>query len=308
MLTNRELILIKVESTYNTDSVPVVGTDAVLISNPSWAHEGARRLTREHVKSTLDTLKQIYGGSLKSVSFDMEMKGSGAAGTAPEMGAALRACGLDETVVASTSVTYLPLSVSLESATIYYYQDGKRHILTGCRGNVSFNLSAGEFGVASFNFTGHIGTVADVALPSGTFDTTLPVPLIGLSFTIGAYAAEINALEFSLNNQILTPASISASDGYGEIRIGGRDVSGSIDPEDQLIATKDFLADWTADTELALDTGAIGTVAGNIFQITMPAVAYREAAPGDRDMVRTMQLGFGAGVSASDDEVSLAFT
>lgn len=308
MLTKRELILIKVESTYNTDAVPVASTDAVLISNPSWSHEGARMLDRNHVKTTLDTVKKKYGGSLMSVSFDMEMKGSGTAGTAPEMAAALRACGLGETVVASTSVTYAPVSSSLESATIYYYQDGKRYILTGCRGNVSFNMTAGEYGVASFNFTGHIGTIADVALPSGTFDATEPTALIGLSFTIGAFAAEINALEFGLNNEIITPASISASDGYGEIRIGGRDVSGSIDPEDELIATEDFIADWKAGTELALDTGVVGSTAGNRYQVTMPAVAYRDVGAGDRDQVRTLQIGFGAGISAGDDEVSLAFT
>jgi len=309
MLVKRELILIKIEGAYNTDSVPAAATDAVLISNPSWSHEGARRLDRNHVKSTLDTPKKKYGGSLKSVSFDMEMKGSGTAGTPPEMAAALRACGLDETVVAVTSVTYAPVSTGIESATIYYYQDGKRHIITGCRGNVSFNLTAGEYGVASFNFTGHIGAVADVTLPAGTFDATEPEPIIGLtSFDIGGFAAEFNVLEFSMNNEILTPASVSAADGYGEIRIGGRDVSGSIDPEDELVAVNDFIADWSADTENALDTGVIGSTAGNRYQVTMPAVAYRDLGPGDRDQVRTLQIGFGAGISAGDDEFALVYT
>ncbi len=308
MLTKRELILVKIESTYNTDSVPAAGTDAVLISNPSWSHEGARMLDRNHVKSTLDTPKKTYGGSLMAVSFDMELKGSGTAGTAPEMAAALRACGMGETVVASTSVTYAPVSTSLESATIYYYQDGKRYILTGSRGTVSFNLAAGEYGVASFTFTGHIGTAADVELPPGTFDATEPAALIGLSFTIGAFAAEINALEFAMNSDVITPTSISASDGFGEIRIGGRDVSGSIDPEDELLATEDYIADWKAGTSLALDTGVIGATAGNRYQITMPAVAYRDVSPGDRDQVRTLQIGFGAGISSGDDEFALAFT
>jgi len=308
MLIKRELILVKIETIYNTDSVPAAATDAVLISNPSWAHEGARRLDRNHVKSTLDTPKKKYGGSLKSMSFDMEMKGSGAAGTAPEMAGALRACGLGETVVAATSVTYKPVSTSIESATIYYYQDGKRHILTGCRGNVSFNMSAGEYGVASFSFTGHIGTVADVALPTGVFDATEPVPLIGLTFTVAGFAAKINTLDFSLNNAVVTPTSISGADGFGEIRIGGRDVSGSFDPEDELVATKDFIAEWAADTESALSTGVIGSVAGNRYQVTMPAIAYRDLSPADRDQVRTLQIGFGAGISAGDDEISLAFT
>lgn len=308
MLTKREVILIKVESAYNTDPVPVAATDAALIANPSWSHEGARLLDRNVVKQTLDTSQKIYGGSLMSISFDLELKGSGAAGTPPEMAAALRACSLGETIVASTSVTYAPVSDALESATIYYFQDGKRKILTGCRGTVSFNMTAGEYGVASFTFTGHIGTEADVALPAGTYDSTLPEALIGLSFTIGGFAAKINALEFAMNNEVIMPASISASDGYGEIRVGGRDVSGSFDPEDELLATKDFIADWKADTTAALTTGSVGATAGNIYAVSMPAVAYRDIAPGDRDQVRTLQIGFGAGISSGDDEFSLAFT
>ena len=308
MLVKREVILIKIESTYSTDPTPAAATDAVLIANPSWSHEGVRLLDRNVVKQTLDTGQKIYGGSLMSISFDMELKGSGTAGTAPEMGPALRACGLGETIVAVTSVTYAPVSVDLESVTVYYFQDGKRKILTGCRGTVSFNMTAGEYGVASFTLTGHIGTESDVSLPAGTYDSTIPEALVGVTFTIGGYAAKINALEFAMNNEVIMPANISASDGYGEIRIGGRDVSGSIDPEDELLATEDFIADWKADTNKALVFGAVGATAGNIYTINQPAVAYRDIGPGDRDQVRTLQLGFGAGISSGDDEFSLAFT
>jgi len=308
MLTRREVVLLKLESTYNTDPVPTAGADALLVAAPSWSHQGARLLERAIVKSTLDTAQKIFGGTLMSVSFDLELKGSGAAGTAPEMGAALRACGLDETVVASTSVTYKPVSESIESATIYYYQDGKRKTLTGCRGTVSFNLTAGDYGKASFTFTGHVGSDTDQSLPTGTFDATLPEGLIGLSFVLGGYAAEINSLEFALNNEVSTPSSISSADGFGEIRIAGRDVAGSVDPEDELIATEDYIADWKADSTKALDTSVIGGTAGNRYQITMPAVAYRDIGPGDRDGIRTLDISFGAGISSGDDEFSLIFT
>ena len=63
----------------------------------------------------------------------MELAGSGTAGTAPRYGALLQACGLSETIVASTSVTYAPVSSAFSSATIYFNNDGIRHILTGCR-------------------------------------------------------------------------------------------------------------------------------------------------------------------------------
>lgn len=75
-----------------------------------------------------------------------------------------------------------------------------------------------------------------------------------------------------------------------------------------LLATNDFISDWEAGTEMALSTGVIGGTAGNQFQISMPAVSYRDVSLGDRDGLRTIELPFGAHESSGDDGVSLAFT
>ena len=308
MLTEREVILLKVESTYNTDPTPTPAADAILVRAASWANEGARMADRPLVNSTLGTTKKLYGGSLMTISFEAELKGSGSAGSAPEIGQALRACGLDETIVASTSVTYAPASSSLESCTIYYYQDGKRKVLTGCRGNVSFNLAAGEPGIASFTFTGHVGTETDTALVSPTFDSTEPETIKGIGLTINSVSHAVEALTLDLSNTVSMPPDVTASDGYGEIRITKRDINGSINPEDTLLATANFLADWRADTERAIDTGVIGSTAGNRFQLDIPLAAYRDASLGDRDGIRTMDLSFGATENTGDDEFSLAYT
>ena len=42
------------------------------------------------------------------VTFEVEMAGSGTAGTAPAFGPLLKACGNSETIVTDTSVTYAP--------------------------------------------------------------------------------------------------------------------------------------------------------------------------------------------------------
>jgi hypothetical protein len=49
-----------------------------------------------------------------SITFDVELAGSGSAGTAPAFGPLLKAAGLSETVVAVTSVTYAGVSSSFE--------------------------------------------------------------------------------------------------------------------------------------------------------------------------------------------------
>ena len=90
--------------------------------------------------------------------------------------------------------------------------------------------------------------------------------------------------------------------------ITGRDGGGSLNPEHVLIATHDFVDKFRKGTAMALTTGFIGGTAGNIMQLTMPAISYREAAPGDRDGVRTLELTYGAAESSGDDDFSLIFT
>lgn len=307
MLVNREVILAKIEVTYNTDPTPGAG-DAILVEEPSWGHEGLRMVERPAVRANIGMLQSIYAGRLETISFACEAKGSGTAGTAPEVGVLLRSCGFDETIVAVTSVTYAPVSTGQESCTIYYYRDGKRKIITGCRGNVTMSLEAGGIGKYNFTMTGHVAAETDTAMITPTYDSTVPVPLIGVPFAIGGYSAVINALNFDMSNTVATPASIAAADGFGEVRVTKRDVNGSFDPEDTLVATNDWLGDFTAGTTAALDTGVIGSTAGNRYRVQMPVVYYRDVAPGDRDGVRTLDVTFGATESSGDDEVSIAYT
>ena len=304
-LIKRELVLVEIESTYGTDPTPV-GTDAVLVENVSWSHAGARMAERNPIKSTLGKEQSIYAGTLMEMSFDIEIKGSGTAGTAPEIGKLLRACGMGETIVASTSVTYAPISTAMESITVYFYEDGSRYILTGGRGTVSFAMATGEVGKASVTITGHIASPTDVALATPSYNSTVPSAMISVPFSAGGYSAVINSLSLDIGNEIATPGDISAADGYSEIIITDRDPSGSFDPEQTLIATADFIGDWKAGTSLNITTGAIGATGGNIYTLTAPTSFYREVSPSDRDGLRTMDITFGC--AGDDAAFSLAFT
>jgi hypothetical protein len=107
---SNEVILAKTEVTYNTDPVPVVGTNAILIRNANLSSEGLRMNDRGAIRASIGQLQQVYGGQLKRLTFECEVKGSGAAGTAPEIGPLIEACGFDETIVGATSATYKPES------------------------------------------------------------------------------------------------------------------------------------------------------------------------------------------------------
>ena len=247
------------------------------------------------------------------MSFTCELKGSGAAGTAPEFGPLLRACGMDETVVASTSVTYAPVSSSQESCTIYYYEEdaqgnGKRRIATGCRGTCVFNFSADGVPTVAFTMTGHVTDPTDNNAPSASYDSTVPVRVIGSAFTVGGDSLAINNFSLDLSNAIATATSISAADGYGEVRISGRDPGGSLDPESTLVASVPIIADFTSGQENAVSLGPIGADAGNIVDLDIPRAYYVDSGPSDRDGIRVYDMSYKAARVSGDDEWSLVFT
>jgi len=313
MLSKREVILAKIESTYNADPTPATSSDEILVENLAWSFEGARMVEREAVRPSLGKLKQVWADTLMQVTFDVELKGAGAtysASVRPEVDVLFRACGLSSTVVTtsgSETVTYAPTSTGHESVTIYYYSDGLLYKLTGCRGTFSLNLEAGSKGMASFTLTGHTSTPTDVSLATPTYDSAVPPPVINGSFAIDSFAATISALSMDVANEVATPADLSASDGYGEIIITGRDPSGSIDPEAELVATEAFVLNWRSNTSMALATGDIGSVQYNQYSMTGPAVYYREVSQGDRDGLRTYDLTCAYAETATDNEFSILF-
>lgn len=311
MLTKRAVLLSKDESVYNTDSTPVGGTDAIFVEDPKWAFAGTRLEQRKGARASLAMLQPVYAGSLMAFSFKAEMKGSGAAGTAPEIAPLLRASGFAETISAGVSVTYKPSSTATvhKSETMYFYDDGLLVIVTGARGKVNFDLQVGQRGMANFDMTGHlVGVFTDAALPSATYDSPVPPPVIGGAFAIAAYSAIASKLAFDMGNEIALPGSISAADGFGEVQITGRNVTGSFDAQRVSVATHDFITKFKASTAMALATGTIGGTAGNKYAITMPAVVYTGIDRGDASGIGTYDNKFQAAESTGDDEVSIVYT
>lgn len=165
-LVRNTAILAKIESAYGTDAAPTGAANAILISNQTINPLVAQNVDRALVRPYFGGSEQLLGPAYKEVSFDVELAGSGAAGTAPAWGPLLRACGFAEVITASTRVDYTPVSTGFESLTLYYYDDGVLHKLLGARGEASINAKVGAKPTISFKFTGLDG--GDTASTPGT--------------------------------------------------------------------------------------------------------------------------------------------
>lgn len=170
-------ILAKIESTYGTDSTPTEGANAILVSNVSITPIVAQNVDRDLVRPYLGASEQLVGTLYVQMQFDVELAGSGAAGTAPAFGPLLRACGFVETVTASVRTEYNLTTPASDSVSIYYFLDGVKHVVRGCRGTVTLRLGAGARPVLSCNFLGLDGGVS-AATPSALTLTAFKTPAV----------------------------------------------------------------------------------------------------------------------------------
>src|SRR3990167_10867035 len=176
-----QLILAEIELTYDTDPTPVASADSILAYDIKFK-ENVEPVRRPAQVASLSRLQSVSGAKFAEVSFKVELKGSGTAGTMPRIGPLIRACGFAQTIVSATSVTYLPTSSSYESATIYFFVDGRRHVMTGCRGDLKITCEAGQFGVLEFTMKGRYAAPTLVALHTPTLETTIPPVCKSCSF------------------------------------------------------------------------------------------------------------------------------
>ena len=310
LLLRKRLILIETESSYGTDPTPT-GADAVLVRDLSITPQSSDVVSRDLIRPYLGASQQLLANTRVECTFSVELVGSGTAGTAPQYGKALKACGLSETVVANTSVTYDPVSSSFSSVTIHYNIDGVRHKMTGCRGSVSMTANVGEIPSLNFTFTGIYNAPDDQPLPTPTY-TNQDDPLIfkngnTSSFQLLAYAGALQSFSFDLGN---TTTYRELVGGSKEVLITDRAANGSVSIEAVAIGTKDYFGS-AVDDDAALGTLQFthGSTAGNIIQFTSSKVDIGDVAYGDSDGIAMLEIPYTCVPdSAANAEFDLIYT
>jgi hypothetical protein len=265
----KRFILAKIESTYGTDPVPTGGANAMLARNLNITPLEAPLPERDVVLPFFGNFGVTPGSAFAKVDFEIELAGSGTAGTAPAYGPLLRACGLSETITGGVNVIYAPISASFESVTIYFNIDGVQHKVTGCRGNVSIELNHEAIPVYKFSFNGIYNAPTDTALPAPTltaYQKPLPVNKVNTpTVTLHSFAAIMSKFSLDVGN---TLASKSYPNTTQDVRVTGRKAKAKATMEAVAVATKDWFAIARAATAAAF-TLTHGTVGGNKVKIDM---------------------------------------
>jgi len=308
LLTRKRVILIEAESSYGTDPTPGA-SDVVLVRDLSITPQSSDVVNRDVVRPFLGASEQLLANTSVEVSFSVELAGSGTRGQAPRFGAALKGCGLSETVSSGTSVTYAPVSSSFSSVTIHYNTDGVRHKVTGARGTVVLNASVGEIPSLDFTFTGIYNAPDDSALPSVTYgDQATPLVFKNgntTSFQLLSFSAALMSLSMDLGNTTVYRELVG---GTKEVLITDRAANGSVSIEAVALSSKDYFAAALTDSSLGNLTVTHGTTAGNIVALSSTKVDIGDVAYGEADGIQMLEIPYTLVPSASGNELSLVFT
>lgn len=314
-LTKRNQIAVKIESTEGTDATPADADVVAPAYNIEWS-PSVEMSERDNVQASFSRLSQVAGERSATVSFATELKGSGTAGTVPaNLSAALRACGLSETIVAVTSVTYAPVSEDIPSVTIEVREGAangtfKSKKLLGARGTFTIEAVKGDVVLVNFEFTGKYVEPTDTTAFATPSPGQAPIAFLnaGISFQ-GVGALKVQNLSLDMANEISLRNDANDATGNTAAVLVGRAPTGNIDPEQEDVGTINFFNKWTTNAEGVLTYNLTGS-AGNIMTFTANKVQIGSVSEGDRDSIRIEELDllFNQNTDDGDDEFAIVFT
>lgn len=267
---------------------------------------------RSPIAQDLAAYSAIPGSRSMRATFKMELKGSGAAGTAPAIGKYLRGCGMSETVSAGVSVTY-QRALGTPSFTLGLYSipasgNNLRLLLKGARGTWKMAPKIGDPTMLEFDFLGCDITAADIAgiTPSG-LETTKPPPFLSTAFSMQTFAHKISTFALDYGNKLELRSDMAQASGYFSCLIVDADATFSMDPEKELVVTHDYYNLLKLGTEGAMSV-AIGATAGNICTITSAKTQYTKVEPADRNGIGIFNVDGKCNRNAGNDDLVLTFT
>lgn len=303
--TRNVLLLAKIETTYGTDPVPVAALNAMHARVTTYQPTVTEFAERANMRPQFGSPGQVQVSNHSEVDVEVELAGAGTAGNAPAYGPLLRACGLKETIDAGVNVIYTPDTDAPETVTFYYNLDGIRHIMTGSRGTVTFDLTSRAIPMMRFHMVGLFEEVDDALMPTDanydTFRAPLAINKINTpSWSIHGQSGALQSVSIDLGNTVTYRNLI----GQEKVVISDRRVSGQASFEMVSVATHAWHEAIRLGTLGALSL-THGSNTGDIIKIDGPKVQLTNPQYADSDGIQMLNVGLDFQPNAGDDEFVL---
>lgn len=310
----KKLVLAKVEETVGT-AATLAASDAVLARDLEITPLTGETLERELIQPFLGHSSQgsVVANRHATVNFSVELSASGTAGTAPAWGGLLRACAMAETAVTSgtKSVTYTPVSASLNAITIGLNIDKQKQVLAGCRGTFTIEYSANQIPLVKFSFTGRYADPANVeAITPDVSDYQLAPPCgSGNAFVLMSNAnLLLNTLTYDHAQEVTFESLIGNTDDNNLPQITDRKptiqfTATAPNPNTLNLVKKAADADLTGAVSLAIGSGA-----GKVVTLAAPKVQLLEPSYEEINGTLAISGTLNCLPTAANNEMSLKLT
>ncbi len=195
----RVALLACLETVSGDGTTPDASTNAILFEVDNFnATIGQQFDTRDMALGYLGGPDKIATVRRGTVSFSVELAGSGTAGTAAPWGVLQVGCGYASAVSAGSRVTYNPASTGLKTLSLFGFVDGVKKKFNFCTGDFTATLVGAARPRIDYTFQCLVTDITESALPSAVFTPwkrPLPVTpgntsglLWGCTFTTGLVA------------------------------------------------------------------------------------------------------------------------
>lgn len=301
-------ILAKLETTYGVDSNPTGAANAMLVSDVTFSPMEGEDVPRNLERTFFGAQSSLPVGLRSTLTFTVELVGSGTAGTAPAWAPLMRACAAAQVVTAGTKVEYTPITDNPESCSVYFDVDGTKHVMLGTRGTWVYRLNAQGIPGLVFTMTGLFSLPVDGAKPTPVY-TAFQAPQIASTantptFTVGGVPLKLRTFEVTLGN-VITPRLLI---GQETILITDRNEQLAAQVEAEALATYNPFTKAQAATPEAIVLSH-GTVAGKRVQFDAPyAVVQRLTGYENQDGILEWPLSFSLQPSAGNDQWKITLT
>ena len=283
-LVRNTLITAKIETTAGTDASPTGSANAILVKDFTPPEYVANNIARNLVRGYFGASEELVGTAYAKCGFKVELAGSGTAGTAPAWGPLWQACaGTESTLLTPSRVEYGLLSTAQKTLTIYWYDDGVLHKLTGSIGNAKLSAKVGGIFEADFEFMGVYNVITATANATGTFTSWKTPPALTKANVVdvtlgGSYAAGVitggtgyatTGITLDLGNKNSFTPTLSTE----SMDTTDRETTGTVEFDITAAQEVSFMSNVVSNTTQSLSM-VIGTVAGNKNMLYAPSVQF----------------------------------
>lgn len=302
--TNKRAILVGLESSYKSGSA--TASEVLKAREINITPLAGSDIERKFIQAYYGNSPMVAGEKHAEVEIELELAGSGAAGSAPQYASLLKACGMAEKLVATKTATYTPVSEQEASLVIHAHADGNLHKIRGARGSFSITADADTIPVIKFKFLGLIEPVAAVNIPTAApaawelaqpinTRNTRPLNVHGQTSTWAKFNVDM-AVSVAHRKVV----------GNNDVVITDRKPTGNLTIEDPSVTTINYFEKAQAATLGAIKF-AHGVGAGHIVEVNMPKCGLGSPSYSDSDGVQMLDIAYTPTPNQGNDEISLVY-